>query len=117
MKDNGAKKVYFASTAPPLRWPCLYGIDLPTRTEYIANNLTEKEIAKSIGADLVIYQDLEDLIEAVVRKGDVKFRKPCTACFNGNYPTADVTEEVLKDVEDQRKADLKTIEEKGAVMF
>lgn len=117
MRESGAKEVYFASTAPPLRWPCLYGIDLPTREEYIANNLTEEEITKSIGADLVIYQDLKDLVEAVVRKGDVKFSHPCTACFSGQYPTGDVTEEVLVEVETQRKGERETIEDKGAVLF
>ncbi|MBU1131219.1 amidophosphoribosyltransferase [Patescibacteria group bacterium] len=117
MRGAGAKKVYFSSTAPPLRWPCLYGIDLPTREEYIAYNLNEEEIAKSIGADLVIYQDQEDLIEAVVRKGDVKFKQPCAACFDGQYPTGDINEEVLRDIEIQRKADRKIIEGKGSVMF
>lgn len=117
MRESGAKKVYFASTAPALRWPCLYGIDLPTKEEYIANNLNEQEIAKSIDADLVIYQDLDDLVEAVTRKGDVKFTQPCTACFNGHYPTGDVTEAVLEEIESQRKQEREMIEEKGAVMF
>jgi amidophosphoribosyltransferase len=117
MRDCGAKKVYFASTAPPLRWPCLYGIDLPTREEYIANNLNEEEIAKSIGADLIIYQELEDLVEAVVRKGDIKFSHPCTACFDGKYPTGDVTEKILQEVDAQRKAERKSIKEVGTVLF
>ncbi len=93
------------------------GIDLPTKEEYIANNLNEQEIAKSIDADLVIYQDLDDLVEAVTRKGDVKFTQPCTACFNGHYPTGDVTEAVLEEIESQRKQEREMIEEKGAVMF
>jgi len=117
MRENGAKKVYFASCSPALRWPCFYGIDLPTKEEYIANNLNEEEIAKSIDADLVIYQDLDELVEAVSRKGDVKFSQPCTACFSGHYPTGDVTEAVLTEIESQRKQERETIEEKGAVMF
>ena len=90
---------------------------LPTKEEYIANNLNEEEIAKSIDADLVIYQDLDELVEAVSRKGDVKFSQPCTACFSGHYPTGDVTEAVLTEIESQRKQERETIEEKGAVMF
>jgi len=117
MRENGAKKVYFASTSPALRWPCLYGIDLPTKEEYIANNLDEEGIAKSIGTDLVIYQDLEQLIEAVVRKGDVKFSEPCTACFTGKYPTGDVTKEVLEEIDKQRKAERETMSDKGTLMF
>lgn len=117
MRKAGAKKVYFVSTAPPLRWPCLYGIDLPTREEYIANNLNEEEIAKSIDADLVVYQDLGDLIEAVVRKGDVKFSQPCVACFNGDYPTNDVTEEVLTKINNQRKRERVVPDGPAAAMF
>ncbi len=105
VRDFGAKEVYFAATAPPLRSPCFYGIDMPSRNEFIANNLTEEEIKKSIGADILVYQDLEDLIEAVTRKGDHKIKKLCTACFNGDYPTGDVDEKVFKKMEEERSAD------------
>ncbi len=103
MRDNGAKKVYFASASPPIRWPDIYGVDLPTRKELIAYKKTEDEIRKSIGADILIYQDLEDLIEAVTRKGGVKFNNPHCAFFNGDYPTGDIDEKVLKKVEKERK--------------
>jgi len=103
MRQHGAKQVYFASASPPLRWPDLYGIDLPTREEYIAYNKSEEDIRKSIGADVLIYQDLDDLIEAVTRKGDLKFTRPHTAFFNGEYPTEDVNEELLKEVEERRR--------------
>lgn len=103
MRDHGARHVYFASASPPLRYPDLYGIDLPTRQEYIAYNRSEDEIREYIGADVLIYQDLEDLVEAVTRKGDVKFTRPHTAYFNGDYPTDDVTPEVLAEVEERRK--------------
>ena len=102
MRDNGAKKVYFASASPPIRWPDVYGVDLPTRTELIAYKKTEDQVRKSIGADVLIYQDLEDLIEAVTRKGDVKFRKPHCAYFDGDYPTDDIDEKVLRKVELER---------------
>jgi amidophosphoribosyltransferase len=105
VRDFGANAVYFAVTAPPLRWPCLYGIDLPTRGEYIANNMNEEEIRKSIGADVLVYQDLSDLVEAVTRKGDHKIKSPCLACFDGNYPTKDVDEAILKRIEEERLAD------------
>ncbi|MFQ5796192.1 MAG: amidophosphoribosyltransferase [Candidatus Bipolaricaulia bacterium] len=103
MKKHGAKKVYFASASPPLRWPDLYGIDLPTRDEYIAYNRTVKEIRENIGADMLIYQDLEDLVEAVTRRGDLKFSRPHTAYFDGDYPTKDVGGKVLAKVEAYRK--------------
>ncbi|MCX6785747.1 MAG: amidophosphoribosyltransferase [Candidatus Komeilibacteria bacterium] len=103
MRKHGAKKVYFASASPALKWPDLYGIDLPTRDEYIAFDRTEDEVRQYIGADVLIYQDLEDLIEAVTRRGELKFTRPHTAYFDGDYPTGDVTEEVLAEVERQRK--------------
>ena len=105
VRQHGAKQVYFASASPPLRWPDLYGIDLPTREEYMAYNKSEKEICKDIGADQLIYQDLLDLIEAVTRKGDLKFSRPHAAYFDGAYPTADVNEELLKEIEDRRRAE------------
>ncbi|MBT4495760.1 amidophosphoribosyltransferase [bacterium] len=103
LKDSGAKKVYFASASPPLRYPDLFGIDLPTSDEYIAFNKTEEEIRQSIGADILIYQDIEDLVEAVTRRGDLDFTRPHTAYFNGDYPVEGITPEVLADIEKQRK--------------
>jgi amidophosphoribosyltransferase len=103
LRQNGAKKVYFASASPALKYPDLYGIDLPTRDEFVAYNRTEEQICEYIGADLLVYQDLEDLIEAVKRKNDHKFSKPHCAYFNGDYPTNDVTEEVLDEIEAIRK--------------
>jgi amidophosphoribosyltransferase len=105
MRDNGAKNVYFASASPVLKWPDLYGLDLPTRDEYAAYNRSEDEIRQFIGADVLIYQDLKDLIEAVTRKGELKFTKPHCAYFDGDYATGDVTEEVLAEVERQRKGE------------
>src|SRR3989338_9757686 len=90
MRKNGARKVYFASASPALRYPDLYGIDLPTRDEYIAYNRSEEEIKEYIGADELIYQDQADLLEAVMRKGELKFTRPHMAYFDGDYPTGDV---------------------------
>ncbi len=102
VRQAGAKNVYFASAAPPLTFPCLYGIDLPSRKEYIANELTVEEIGKAIGVDAIFYQTVEDLVDAV-KWGDVN--EFCLACFNGDYPTGDVDGEVLKKAEADRDAD------------
>jgi len=101
VKEAGAKKVYFASAAPQLINPCVYGVDMPTRKEFIANKLTTDEIAKAIGADGVFYQSMEDLIEAV-KFDNSKVTNFCAACMDGKYPTPDVTEEVLQKVEASR---------------
>jgi amidophosphoribosyltransferase len=102
VRECGAKKVYFASYSPPLRYPCVYGIDMQTRTEFVARNATLEEIARRIGADKVIYQKLESLKKAV-ELGNPRLKHFCGACFDGQYPTGDVTPEVLKRIEEERK--------------
>ncbi|MFQ6110255.1 MAG: amidophosphoribosyltransferase [Candidatus Aminicenantales bacterium] len=102
VRDCGAKKVYFASYSPPLRYPCVYGIDMQTKTEFVARDATLDLIAKRIGADKVIYQSLESLKKAV-RLGNKKLREFCGACFDGVYPTGDVTPEILEAIEKERK--------------
>lgn len=109
VREMGANKVYFASAAPPLHHPCVYGIDMPTRKEFVANELTIEETAKQIGADMLFYQDLDDLIWAV-SEGNPNVNTFCTACFSGKYPTKEVTEEVLKRAEDARNDDAKSVE-------
>ena len=66
-RDAGAKKVYFASAAPPVRFPNVYGIDIPTRAELIAHNRSEEQVCEVLGADMVIYNDLQDVIDAVMQ--------------------------------------------------
>jgi amidophosphoribosyltransferase len=105
MRRYGARKVVFASAAPILRWPDLYGIDLPARDEFVACNRTEDEIRQQIGADGLVYQNVEGLIEAITRKGRLRFTKPHMAFFDGDYATGDVTEDVLRFVERQRSAE------------
>lgn len=100
-RKAGAKKVYFASTCPPLRYPCVYGIDMSTKDEFIAKKHSIEEIEKIIGADLLVYQTKEDMIKAA-QMGNPKIKHFCTACFDGNYPTGDVTEEMLNDIEHER---------------
>ena len=101
LKDCGAQKVYFAVAAPPIKFPCVYGIDMPTREELIAHSKeTTEEIRKEIGADLLIYQELDDLIDCV-QEGNPEVRECCTACFSGKYPT-DISQQELLDLEEDR---------------
>ncbi|MDN5850603.1 MAG: amidophosphoribosyltransferase [Nitrococcus sp.] len=97
-RDVGANKVYFASAAPPVRYPNVYGIDMPAAKELIAHARTEPEICRAIGADHLIYQDLSDLIEAV-REGNDRIERFDCSCFNGEYVTGDVTPDYLRVLE------------------
>src|SRR6266403_1995588 len=103
-RDAGARKVYFASAAPPVRFPNVYGIDMPTSRELIATGRSDDEIAREIGADRLIYQDLDALIDDV-RSVNPKIEHFETSCFNGVYVTGDITPEYLADVEAQRNDD------------
>ncbi|HVS26830.1 MAG TPA: amidophosphoribosyltransferase [Burkholderiales bacterium] len=101
-REAGARKVYFASAAPPVRFPNVYGIDMPTRQELIANGRNEDEVARAIGADKLIYQDLEALV-AAARRGNPQITQFETSCFSGDYITGDVSEEYLAYIEAQRR--------------
>ncbi|MBI2548634.1 amidophosphoribosyltransferase [Candidatus Woesearchaeota archaeon] len=101
VRNAGARKVYFASSCPPIRYPDVYGIDMQTRREFIARDHSIEEIKKIIGADALFYQTMEGMIKAS-RAGNPAIKAFCTACFDGNYPTGDVTPEVLKAIEEQR---------------
>ena len=100
-RDAGAKKVYFASAAPPVRYPNVYGIDMPAASELVANGRTEQEVCEIIGADKLIYQDLEDLIESA-QKGNPEIEEFDTSCFSSEYVTGDITQEYLSDLEQVR---------------
>ncbi len=100
-RDSGARKVYFASAAPPVKFPNVYGIDMPTSEELVAYRRTVDDIARVLGADRLIYQDLEDLVEAV-RRGNPALLDFDLSCFNGCYVTGDVSEGYLNHVEAQR---------------
>ena len=102
VRECGAKKVYFGSYSPPLRFPCVYGIDMQTKTEFVARNADTDEIARRIGADKVIYQSLESL-EKAVKLGNKDLKQFCGACFSGIYPTGDVTPEILESIEKDRQ--------------
>ena len=102
----GAKKVYFASASPPVRFPNVYGIDMPTRSELIATGRTDAQIAALIGADELIYQDL-DALEESVRACNPRIHRFDASCFNGCYITGDVDEAYLDNVERARQKPVK----------
>ena len=131
VRDTGAKEVHMASSCPPIRNPCVYGVDMSTRREFIASpNLvapvktakgpkaqrpvrarpaktdddrTEEDVRVKIGADSLLYQSLDDMVEAVRAPQDPD-RQFCMACMDGKYPTGDVTPEVLAEIENERLA-------------
>ncbi|MDD4914468.1 MAG: amidophosphoribosyltransferase [Methylococcales bacterium] len=100
-RDAGAKKVYFASAAPPVRYPNVYGIDMPAAHELIAHGRTEAEVCQAISADKLIYQDIDDLIDAV-GKGNSDIRQFDTSCFTREYITGDIDDAYLERIETLR---------------
>ena len=102
-RDAGAKKVYFASASPPIKFPNVYGIDMPYVEELIAYNRTVDEISELIGADKLIYQDLEDLIDAV-SLGNKDIKDFDCSCFNGEYITGGVSETYLSKLKKIRSS-------------
>jgi amidophosphoribosyltransferase len=110
-RDAGAREVYFASAAPPVRYPNVYGIDMPAASELIANGRTMDEIETLIGADRLIYQDLNGLIRSV-RHDNSAIAEFDTSCFSGEYVTGDVTEEYLDELEARRNDAAKQAREK-----
>ena len=98
-REAGAKKVYFASAAPPIRYPNVYGIDMPSATELVAHGRTEEEIRDVISCDKLIYQDLKDLIGAVNKEGKTSIKQFDTSVFDGVYVTGDVNAEYLEQLE------------------
>ncbi len=105
LKDFGATEVYFAVACPPVISPCFYGVDMPTRKELIANNKSVNEIKKYLEVDELIYQDIDSLSEAVMRKGDHHIDQPCMACFDKKYITNDMNVEKINELEDMRIKD------------
>lgn len=101
-RDAGASRVLFASSSPPIIHPNVYGIDMPARKEYVAYGKTNEEICDCIGADRLIYQKLEDLVEACTGAGENSLADFDCSCFNGVYVTGGVTEEYLSRIEQMR---------------
>jgi amidophosphoribosyltransferase len=100
-QEAGAHKIYFASAAPPVRFPNVYGIDMPTRQELIATDRSDDEICREIGADFLVYQDLDALEQAITRVNP-RVRNFETSCFDGHYIAGNVTQEYLYKIESQR---------------
>ncbi len=100
-REAGANKVYMASAAPVVRYPNVYGIDMPAASELIGHGRSVEEIREVVGADWLVYQDLEDLVEAV-RHGNPSLGDFDTAIFDGRYITGDVTDDYLRELESQR---------------
>ncbi len=101
-RDAGAKKVFFASASPPIIFPNVYGIDMPFVEELIAYNKTVDEICTEIGADKLIYQDIDDLVNSI-KLLNPKIKNFDTSCFDGKYITKGVTEEYLRNLHNHRK--------------
>ncbi|KNC98620.1 amidophosphoribosyltransferase [Spizellomyces punctatus DAOM BR117] len=112
-RDAGAKKVYFASCAPPIRYPNVYGIDMPTRQELVAWNRTDDEVAEAIGADCVIYQELRDLVQSVA-KFNPQISQFDVSVFNGCYVTGDIDEEYFLHLERLRNDNTRDSREPAA---
>ena len=110
-REAGAKKVYFSSAAPPVRFQNLYGIDMAATNELIASGRTDEEVAKEIGADWLIYQDLEDLI-ASAKEGNPSIEDFEMSIFNGEYPTS-ISDEYLAELELLRQDHQKIAREKS----
>jgi amidophosphoribosyltransferase len=100
-REAGARKVYFASAAPPVRYPNVYGIDMPSAGELVAAGHSEEEVAKMIGADWLLYQDIDDLVRAC-QHHDSHVQAFDTSCFSGEYVTGDITPEYLARLESER---------------
>jgi amidophosphoribosyltransferase len=105
-REAGAAKVYFASAAPPVRYPNVYGIDMAAKSELVASGRTEEEVAAAIGADWLIYQDLEDLVSAV-RHDKSPIDHFDTSCFSGEYVTGDVGADYFARLATERSDDAK----------
>ncbi len=99
----GAKKVYLASYSPALLYPCPYGVDMATKREFVARDRSIEEVRKEIGCDYLLYQKVEDMVDTLTAVGGGE-REFCKACFTGDYPTGDITERMLADIEEDRIA-------------
>ena len=106
-RDAGAKKVFIASAAPGVRYPNVYGIDMPSASELIAHDRTDQEVERLIGADWLIYQDLEDLV-ASASEGNKNINNFECSVFDGNYVTGDINSDYLQGLDAMRNDSAKT---------
>lgn len=110
-RDAGANKVYLASAAPPVRFPNVYGIDMPSASEFVAHDRNVEQIAQELGVDWLVYQDLPDLVDAIKKKSNVE--RFDTSCFDGDYITGDIDDNYLYYIDALRNDATKSEQEKG----
>ena len=111
-REAGARRVYFASAAPPVRYPNVYGIDMPAASEFVAYDRTEDEVAELIGADWLVYQTIEDLILAA-REGNPALRNFDCSVFDGQYVTGDIDEAYLARLSRHRSDRMKRLRDEA----
>jgi amidophosphoribosyltransferase len=105
IREFGAKEIYLVSSCPPIKNPCFYGIDMPSRKELIAASSDIDEIRQFIGVDKLLYQTQDDLVEAVTRRGQHHIKRPCMACMDNDYICGDITEEKILSLEQKRNSE------------
>jgi len=109
-RDSGAKRVIFASAAPPVKFPNVYGIDMPTRSELIAHGRTEEEVCREITADALVYQDIEAMKRSIMDVNPM-LKKFEASCFDGDYITGDISRDYLDRIEFARENPKAVIED------
>lgn len=102
VREFGAREIYFASSAPPIMYPCFYGIDMSSRQELIAATHSVAQIEAYLGVDALLYQTQADLVEAVTRKSGQHLSHPCMACMDGAYPCGNITPKRGQQLAEQR---------------
>ena len=100
VRKAGAKKVYLASASPPVKYPNVYGVDMPSKQEFVANGLTEDQVQEVLGADGLIYQTIDDLL-SVAHQLNPSIQQFDASCFTGVYPTGDVRNDYLDVLEQE----------------
>lgn len=105
VREFGAKEIYFVSTCPPIKNPCFYGIDIPSRKELIAAHCDDEEIRRYLNVDRLLYQTQEDLVEAITRRGEHHIKRPCMACMDGVYVCGGITEDRIQELELKRESE------------
>jgi amidophosphoribosyltransferase len=107
IREFGAREIYLASTCPPIKYPCFYGIDMTSKKELIAANKSQEEIREYLQVDYLLYQTQEDLVEAITRKGSHHINHPCMACLDGQYFCGDIDKNKLALLEQKRDQERK----------
>jgi len=109
VRQAGASKVYLASASPPVKYPNVYGVDMPSRKELIASNMTVEEVCEVLGADGLIYQELDDLVK-VAKSHNPKITKFDASCFDGDYVTGDIDTSYLNALENKGRGNGRSID-------